>query len=99
MTPEQQAEELWRAYQLTFNSPAGQRVLQDLMAFGCFRVPITNDVDEGKRQVVLRIMDYSQWSFEELKTVYAGRMAVKDPNRPAKGEISHDDRYQDNPPA
>lgn len=83
-------EELWRAYQLTFNSPAGQRVLQDLMAFGKFRVPINSPLDEGKRQVVLRIMDFSNWSFEELKAVYAGRMAAQDPNRPAKGAISHD---------
>jgi hypothetical protein len=30
-------DELMRAYQLTFNTPAGQRVLLDLMAFGKFR--------------------------------------------------------------
>lgn len=94
MTPEQQEEELHRAYQLTFNSPSGQRVLQDLMAFGKFRVPVTDPVDEGKRQVVLRIMDFASWSFEELKSVYAGRLAVKDPNRPAKGAISHDDQAE-----
>lgn len=97
MTPEQQAEELHRAYQLTFNSPSGQRVLQDLMAFGSFRLPITNQIDEGKRQVVIRVMEFSNFSFEELKTIFAGRMAVKDPNRPAQGAISHDDA--DTPPA
>ena len=100
MTPEEQtaaAEELSRAYQLTFNSQSGQRVLQDLMAFSKFRLPIEDKVDEGKRQVVLRIMDFSQFNFEELKAVYRGRMAVQDPNWPAQGAHGH--VQNESPPA
>jgi len=70
-------DELQRAYQLTFNSEAGQRVLQDLMAFARFRLPIENPVDEGKRQAVLRIMDFSQLNMEQLIALYRGRMVVK----------------------
>lgn len=70
-------DELQRAYQLTFNSEAGQRVLQDLMAFSRFRLPIENPVDEGKRQAVLRIMDFSQLNMEQLIALYRGRMVVK----------------------
>lgn len=70
-------DELQRAYQLTFNSPAGQAVLLDLMAFGSFRIPISNTVDEGKRQVVLRIMDFSQLSMEQIQAAYRGRISPK----------------------
>ena len=67
-------QELIRAYQLTFNSPAGQTVLLDLMSFGKFRVPITDPVDEGKRQVVLRIMNMTQLSMEQLYAAYRGKI-------------------------
>jgi hypothetical protein len=68
-------DELMRAYQLTFNSPAGQAVLLDLMSFGKFRVPIEDRADEGKRQVVLRIMNMTQLSTEQLYAAYRGRIS------------------------
>jgi len=71
-------QQLIGAYQLTFNSPAGQIVLQDLMSFGKFRVAIDNQVDEGKRQAVLRIMNFSQLSLDQLTAAYRGRMTTKE---------------------
>lgn len=79
-------EDLIRAYQITFHSPHGQAVLLDLMAFGKFRVPIDEPVDEGKRQVVLRIMNFTNLSMEQLQAVYRGHTSP----RPAEGAISHD---------
>lgn len=73
-------QELIRAYQLTFNSPSGQIVLQDLMSFGKFRVAIEDRVDEGKRQTVLRIMNFSQLSLEQLTTAYRGRISPNVPD-------------------
>lgn len=73
-------DELIRAYQLTFNSPSGQLVLLDLMAFGKFRAPITDPVDEGKRQAVLRIMNFTTLSKEQLQTAYRGQISTKVPN-------------------
>ena len=78
MTPEQveaKNEELLRAYRLTFNSPAGQLVLLDLMSFGKFRVAIGDPVDEGKRQVVLRIMNFTELSMEQLQAAYRGQIS------------------------
>jgi len=67
--------ELMRAYQLTFNSPSGQLVLIDLMSFGKFRVPIDDRADEGKRQVVLRIINMTQLSTEQLYAAYRGKVS------------------------
>lgn len=78
MTPEEieaKNEELQRAYRLTFNSPAGQLVLLDLMSFGKFRVAIDDRADEGKRQVVLRIMNFTELSMEQLQAAYRGRIS------------------------
>jgi hypothetical protein len=69
-------DELMRAYQLTFNSASGQRVLLDLMAFGKFRLPIEDQIDEGKRQVLLRIMDFSLLNMEQLYALYRARMTI-----------------------
>jgi hypothetical protein len=69
--------ELIRAYQLTFNSPSGQVVLLDLMSFSKFRVPIDDRTDEGKRQVMLRIMNLTQLSMEQLQAAYRGQTYVK----------------------
>ena len=80
MTPEEIAaanDQLIRAYQLAFNSPAGQAVLLDLMSFCKFRVPIEDRVDEGKRQVVLRIMNFTNLSMEQLQAAYRGRTYVQ----------------------
>jgi hypothetical protein len=78
MTPEEieaKNEELQRAYRLTFNSPAGQLVLLDLMSFGKFRVPIEAPQDEGKRQVVLRIINFTELSMEQLMSAYRGKIS------------------------
>lgn len=83
MTPQEieaTNQELIRAYQLTFNSPSGQIVLLDLMAAGKFRVAIENPVDEGKRQIVLRIMNFTQLSLEQLTTAYRGHISTKVPD-------------------
>jgi hypothetical protein len=80
MTPEEiesANHELIRAYQLAFNSPAGQAVLIDLMAFCSFRKPIAEPVDEGKRQVMLRIMNLTQLSMDQLMAAYRGQTYVK----------------------
>lgn len=79
-------EELMRAYSLTFNTPAGQRVLLDLMAFGSFRQPIASPIDEGKRQTVLRIMEMTLLTTEQIYALYQARISP----RPAEGAISHD---------
>lgn len=76
MTAEEANEELLRAYRLTFNSPAGQAVLLDLMAFGKVRAAIENPVDEGKRQAVLRIMNFTLLTTEQLEAAYRGRISV-----------------------
>jgi hypothetical protein len=81
-------QELVRAYNLAFNSPAGQLVLLDLMAFGKFRAPIEDRVDEGKRQVVCRIMNFTNLSMEQLQAAYRGQISP----RPAQGAHGHDDQ-------
>ncbi len=83
---EAQNEELQRAYNLTFNTPAGQRVLLDLMAFGSFRQPIASQIDEGKRQAVLRIMEWSLLTPEQIVALYQARIAP----RPAQGAYGHE---------
>ncbi len=77
MTPEEVKatnEALVRDYRLTFNSPAGQRVLLDLMAFCRFRVPLGDPikVDEGKRLVFLRIENFLSFSPEQLQRLFSG---------------------------
>lgn len=89
MSPEEieaKNQELIRAYQLTFNSPSGQIVLIDLMSFGKFRVPIEDRADEGKRQVVLRIMNMTQLSTEQLYAAYRGKTSLP----PATGAQGND---------
>lgn len=77
-----------RAYQLAFNTPAGQAVLADLAPFCRVKetcvVPGDRDrtyVLEGRREVVLRIHDYLELSAEQLRDKYT---------RPAQGAISHE---------
>jgi hypothetical protein len=69
-------DELARAYQLTFNSPSGQIVLLDMMKFGRLRAPIESQIDEGKRQAVLRIMNFTLLTTEQLEAAYRGRISV-----------------------
>jgi hypothetical protein len=93
MTPEQALQvftDCKRAYQLAFNTPAGEAVLADLTPFcrakeTCI-VPGDRDrtyVLEGRREVFLRIRDYLEMTPEQLVERYT---------RPAQGAISHDDR-------
>lgn len=78
-----------RAYQLAFNTPAGEAVLIDLSPFCRARetcvVPGDRDrtwVLEGRREVYLRIRDYLDLTPEQLVEKYT---------RPAKGAHGHDD--------
>jgi hypothetical protein len=91
MTPEQALAvftDCKRAYQLVFNSPAGEAVLADLSPFcrvneTCV-VPGDRDrtyVLEGRREVYLRIREYLDRTPEQLVERYT---------RPATGAISHD---------
>lgn len=68
-------EELVRAYCLTFGAPTGQIVLLDLMKFCRFRAPLGDNIkiDEGKRQVFIRIMEFLTLSPDQLKALVAGR--------------------------
>lgn len=85
MTPEEVAktievnEALIRAYRLSFGSPAGQEVLLDLMGFCRFRAPLNEPVllDEGKRQVFVRIMNFLSFTPEQLQQFYSGRPVIR----------------------
>lgn len=69
-------EDLAKAYLLTFRTPWGQKVLLDLMKFCNFRIPLPRDdrdVEEGKRQVFLRIESFLNFTPEELGRLFAGQ--------------------------
>jgi len=76
MTPEQALiifSDCKRAYQLAFNTPAGEAVLLDLQPFCRAKetcvVPGDRDktyVLEGRREVYLRIKDYLELTPEQL---------------------------------
>ena len=76
MTPDEALQiftDCKRAYQLVFNTPAGEAVLNDLAPFCRARetcvVPGDRDrtyVLEGRREVHLRIRDYLDLSPEQL---------------------------------
>ncbi len=72
-------EALVRAYRLTFNSLSGQEVLIDLMKFCRFRAPLNEPImlDEGKRQVFLRIESFLALTPEELERLFAGRQTIR----------------------
>lgn len=67
-----------RNYQLTFSSPAGQRVLEDLAKFcrakeTCFHAdPRMHAVAEGRREVFLRIANHLNLSTEDLFRISSG---------------------------
>lgn len=75
MTPEEahrQNEELQAAYQHTFNTPFGKRVLADLAAY-CGARKSTFDPDdrqhafnEGKRDVFLRMQEFMSLELEDI---------------------------------
>ncbi len=66
-------QDLVRAYRLFFNSPSGEAVVRDLMKFCSFRKEVTNEIDEGKRRVFLRILQLSQLSDDQLLSLFAGQ--------------------------
>lgn len=84
--------DLIRAYRLFFNSPAGMAVAMDLMKFCKFRSDVASEVDEGKRRVFLRILQFSQLSDDQLFALFAGRMTFT-PTEP------HDERDTSGPAA
>jgi hypothetical protein len=69
-----QNDDLIKAYNLTFNSPSGQVVLLDLMGYGRFRAPIADPIDEGKRRVILRIVNFISLTKEQLLVAYRGEI-------------------------
>lgn len=78
-----QNESLQRAYNMVFRSPDGQIVLADLIAF-CFGRRTTFDpngqthaFNEGKRDVLLRIDQFTQLSLEELYALRAPRIKIQ----------------------
>lgn len=71
-----ESEELLRAYRQCFGSPAGQVVMLDLMTFCRFRVPIDGQLDEGKRQAFLRIMNFLSLTPEQLAALYRGQAVI-----------------------
>lgn len=89
MTDEEAAianEQLVRDYQLTFGSPAGQRVLIDLALFcraaeTCVVAEKGQPVDinrtmilEGRREVFLRAQNYMKLTPDDLMTLRRGRV-------------------------
>lgn len=88
MTPEEHEaadflRQRQRAYQLAFNTPAGQAVLLDLMKFcraheTCFDPdPRLHAALEGRREVFLRILAHMDRSLSELYQLYSGRPLPK----------------------
>jgi hypothetical protein len=75
MTPDEvraENEGLQAAYQQTFGSPIGKRVMLDLVAY-CHGRRTTFDADqrahafkEGQRDVFLRICEFTNLSIEEI---------------------------------
>lgn len=67
-----------RAYQLTFRSPSGAEVLEDLAKFcrandTCFHEdPRLHAVLEGRREVWLRIQQHLNLTPEELTAIFSG---------------------------
>jgi len=72
------------AYQLTFSTPAGQMVLQDLAKFcrptqTCFHPdPRLHAVAEGRREVWLRIQNYLNLTPEQLYGLLAKGPKLED---------------------
>lgn len=69
-------------YRACFGSPAGQRVLVDLMRFTRYRRPLDGEnlyMAEGSRRVMLRIIDMIALTDEQLLYLHGGnRMYLGD---------------------
>ena len=77
-TVESANDELVRSYRLAFGSPAGQRVLHDLVKF-CRAAQTTYEADipmlllEGRRQVWLVIQNYMNLTPQEIVQLARGQ--------------------------
>lgn len=80
--------EMMRDYAITFGSPAGQRVLADLEKFGHIIDPLIEDtakdksdrrlfMNEGRREVLLRIMKFSQFTLKDVYDLRRGHMSLR----------------------
>lgn len=69
-------EETVRAFRIIFNSPSGEIVLQELISFCKFRTEITSDIEEGKRRVLLHILELAKFNDEQLLNLYLKRGRV-----------------------
>lgn len=90
---EEETEELMRAYAITLGSPAAQAMLMDLEIF-CHvletsAVPGDRDrtlMNEGRREVFLRMMKFSKVTMSDLYDLRLGRKAILRTN---EGEDIH----------
>lgn len=81
MTPEEthaQNEQVQRAYHIVFGSPSGKEVLADLIPF-CFGRASAFDANdrvharnEGRRDVLMRIAEFTNLSLEEIYALRRG---------------------------
>jgi hypothetical protein len=80
--------DLMRDYAVTFGSPAGQRVLQDLEVFGHLIDPLIIDtakdksdrrlfMNEGRREVLLRITKFCNFSIKDIYDLRRGQMSLR----------------------
>lgn len=80
--------ELMHAYAVTFGSPAGQVVLKDLEMFGHLVDPLLTDdakdrsdrrffMNEGRREVLLRITKFCNFSIKDIYELRKGRMSLR----------------------
>jgi hypothetical protein len=90
---EQKAQELSRAYALTFGSPSGQIVLADLdlYCFGLESVAVPGNGDrtfmnEGRREVLLRIQKFTNVNLKELFELRMGRPVLRNEDGEKIGE-------------
>jgi len=81
---EDRATELTRAYSQVFGSPAGQVVLADLdlYCFGLESVAVPGNADrtfmnEGRREVLLRIQKFAIVNLKELFELRMGRPSLR----------------------
>jgi hypothetical protein len=77
-------EQILRAYGIVFGSPSGQIVLTDLVAFcraseTCYVAGDTHATAmlEGRREVFLRIQQYSKLTFDEILRLRQGRINLR----------------------
>lgn len=73
------------AYNQTFSTPAGEKVLTDLMERGKLLQPLENPTDEGKRELVLHILHQLAYDVTAILNM------VKDDNKSRKGEFNEEE--------